>query len=935
MAQALPNNINLAAQKPNAVPSYVRRFRNIQTNSNGNNGEQSDIIIPIDTGTPGAFLDCQQCYLQMDLTIINANPYVDYVNFGRAGANSVFEVMTLKANGTPIETIRDYNTVFENWMAIEGLSQAEFSLYHSRKNSQLNGGWVDNTVNNCKKPMVDWSGRIMDSIAYSAASWTQIPNIGTPVSNNTVGTNTSWADGFQSGALATTTNVASTIIGPQNPQYNYIAGGDIPPQNDAPMSVPFGGVIIPWLNGNYRGQVNLPGTLVLNQYDSNNINFWPNMIGVEMQNKHLHDQQSLRTQDYMTFLSNVKCIPVGCRTTVPTSANGAYMSPTPAGSTTPNYIPGQITMTVTLPLLSGLIGLMAQKMAPTMLLDDFQLVMTTTNNAKAFKVTMDPCRRIPGTHRDFLVYYGNMLGPGNSQAAAGLPLANQWIPSVMNSRSTLNNWGTPAVAPYIGTSASSGLVPGTLGFIATDQQYISSSLLGTAPLNTVTTPNSFPYFSVTQAPYFQANSGIPQYYHSSLCVNGIFPSQYYGSLATNAGNDGYGCYGTYLESSEPQTARCIRNTGLTAAPDVLSAAKPYPTQFTDSNQGVLTAMPRFLISNVYFVATQVIIPDEITAEILQAATRGDISIQTHTIQVWNQITLSNGSPSQNIVIPAKVGSANSLFGIFRTNEQTSNSVKQYLVNSLMGYNPIGYAVYSADNASYIGTNNEPRIGYVPTTAGAFSFQLKIGNDLVPAQPINSIAECVTELEKCSHGLNVRYNNESFNSAMFPRPRTDVASAGSAPDNLVHDLFLNGGYCTTYVDPFMLQDQTIVNKYLDGFMQVSPVNNPAAPTVLYTTAPNTFCFVPVGSYIVPKLVHPDGGFILGIDLDTWSGMSETALSGRYLGNNPVSLACDGLGMIQQLGASSSAGQQNTVNFTAIIPCDARWSFQAGGNSQVFI
>ncbi len=452
--------------------------------------------------------------------------------------------------------------------------------------------------------------------------------------------------------------------------------------------------------------------------------------------------------------------------------------------------------------------------------------------------------------------------------------------------------------------------------------------------------------------FFPANSGIPQYFIPLQGNNGNnakgFPALM-DPVLNYLGNDGMGCFGTFLENSCAQTARCIQNTVL--------ASQYYPQVFTDSNQQSMTSMPQFSIADVYFVATQVIIPDEITSQILEAATYGDISIQSHTIMVYNNIQLTPGAPSQNIVIPAKVASANALYGIFRTNEQTAFSMKQYLVNSLSGICPIGSSVLSYDNVSYIGTNNIPNSGngtqFVSGLAGTFSFQLKIGNDLVPLQPITSVTELLCELEKTTHGLQARYNNMSFNSPIFTAPSKSVGGSGGVPGDWVYDIFTNGGYCTTYVDPFMLQDQTIVNNANYAYLTAPPPNftNPDNlnystfvtdnvyynnPCILTDVSPAFYFPVPVGAYCVQRFVHPDSTFMVGFDLDTWSGMSNVAQSGRYLGNNNTSLMCDGLTLVANLSRSGGTqGTANTVNFTAMILVDCRWSFQAGGNSQVFV
>lgn len=948
MAQALPKNINLAAQKPQAVPSYVRRFRNIQTNSSGANGQQVDIIIPLDTSTPGAFLDCAQSFLQYDLLVTNGNPYIDYVTFGKAGGNAVFETMTIRSNGNPIETIRDYNTVFETWMHLEGLAQEEFSLYSSRKETYSMGiGHIQNPIDWCKAPMVDMSGRIMASTGGQVI--TNSFNAGqdpVPPTYNT-GPNV-WSQNE--------TSYSADQTGGLGWQPTYAPYNSLPFLTGPFPSLNFTGGIF---NGNIRNWPKAPGAAYGSLgnpafgagYQSSsigcaeNILYWPQSIGVQPMEEIMYSKNNLRFQDYMTFLANVKCIPVGCTTsmlpitssTATTNTTGGWAAPIPNVQGTKNYNDGSFAITLCVPVLSGLIGVLAEKMAPTMLCDRLELIMTTTSYGKAFKVSMDPCRRIVGTHRDYSVYAGNNLGSINLVPPTTYNGANILLPAMMTSQlgftqaGPIDAGGSPAQQNQYQVPLP--IMPWALnrGFDVVWDNLVNPGTLEAG--------NTF----LNQNMFFPRGSGVPQYYHHAGQALGIYPINLNDNVGF-IGNDMNGCYGTFLESSVPQTARCVRNTTKTLASHGLYTIP----QWTDSQQGDPNAMPTFQISNAYFVATQVIIPDAITAEILQNATRGDISLQTHTVVTYNNIQLTNGSPSQNIVIPAKVGSANALYGIFRSNEQTAYGIKQYLVNSLSGICPIGSCVLVPDQVSYIGTNTPPINGaatYVSTTAGKFSFQLKLGNDLIPAQPINSATELLVELEKCNHGLNSRYNNMAFGNPVYPSPNVSI---GQPSGELVYDIFTHGGYFTTYVDPYMLNDQTIVNNAKWGFCGPTPPTpsynyvGVATGTIVLPSSGPTYSDAnwfptPVGTYMINRFVHPDGCFIVGLDLDTWSGMSDVALSGRYLGNNPVSLACEGLTLVKDLASSGGAqnGSVNTINFTAMIMCDARWSFQAGGNTQVFI
>lgn len=929
---ALPRAINLAAQKPTAVPSYVRRFKNIQTNSNGQNTQNTEIIIPIDTGTPGAFLDPSQSFLQYDVTVVNQTPYADYFDFGPAGAATFIETMQIRSNGTPIETIRSYNSVFDTFMKIEGLAQSTFEMYTSRRRGIMTGACASSSsFGMCKPPMVDRSGRIMgcqlatSTAYYPPGAVSTLPQQSIANSNTNVPNNTLFI-----GGVANNTDIAKV-------PYWYssqLAGLSSTPGFSAYQNGEFYGM--------WRNYVVKPGILVTENGGCQNPNSWPQSIGVEDNASRLFDSHSLRFQDYLTFLSNVRNIPIGCTTTL-TPSQGSWSLPYNAVNgdslsvtgTAPYFKSGTFTYTVNIPILSGLIGVLADKMAPTMLLDNFELIITTTTYGKAFKLSMDPCRRIPGTHRDYCVYYGNVLG-SITGTNVGSVTSNIYLPTYFNAQPISTQASATQVTngqifnvggPNTYTGAGPTYTLGSYGFYGQTNWMVNPLTGATSGTGTNQGGGSIALANASGNSYF--NDGIvPQYYFPGQAKNfSSYPCQWYGcptdsgiTVFQTLGNDGMGCYGTYLAASEAQTQRVMRNTGVST--QTSSGNTPltisYDLKFSDSYQGSLDKMPTFSLTNVYFVVQQVILPDDVTAEILQAAAAGDISIQTHTIQVWDNIQLTPGSSSQNIIIPAKVASANALYCIFKTSEQTNYGEKQYLVNSLCGYCPMASAVYVSDSKSYVGTNTAPVYNWVSTTSkGGYQFQLKIGNDLIPAQPITSISEIVSEIEKSTHGLNERHNNMLFGTNIIPNP----ANIGSTSvTDTVFDILADGGFTTAYVDPYMLADQTICNNLMTAFL-----------TAQQNTAIPTYLPVQVGNYQINKFKHMDGGFMIGLDLDTFSQMSDVAQSGRYLGNNTVSLACEGLYAVSAFAAAST---NVTWSMMAMISCDARWSFQAGGNSQVF-
>jgi hypothetical protein len=113
---------------------------------------------------------------------------------------------------------------------------------------------------------------------------------------------------------------------------------------------------------------------------------------------------SKRLQDVSRYLSNCKSIPVGMRSNLTADD---YLYATSAFEGNQETI-RTVEFNIVVPILSGILGLGADKMFPDMLIApgkawiEFDLL----DYRKAFYTTMDPCRRVPGTIRDYVPFTG-------------------------------------------------------------------------------------------------------------------------------------------------------------------------------------------------------------------------------------------------------------------------------------------------------------------------------------------------------------------------------------------------------------------------------------------------------------------------------------------------------------------------------------------------
>jgi hypothetical protein len=787
-------------------------------------------------------------------------------------------------------------------------------------------------------------------------------------------------------------------------------------------------------------------------------------------------------QDYMMFLSNTKYIPIGMPgyskevetsfsvsgipagfTATATSNNFKNIKPY-SGTAVGNEI--KYTYTCCIPLISGVLGSFADKCWPTMLIapGSMYIQIRTATPQKAFQLSMDPCRRVLGTIRDYVPYGGTMgglfgqLGAPQTGATDTASVGNAGNSSVSfyadsDSNSSSRLWGClpgdtetayKAVAAFentanvssvqrsditcatksngyccIGTSlasASKGITQDYLTPAPTGEGVLASNTstgvglmfrpysvaalegrwtIGRAYVlqnnfNKFTYPAAYPANQVQFVPVYTTEiessviredtngnnigstlmptpitsnyineagwgtaaqsvgvstegttqdicssvnvkfspSGIPlpQYWLSATpwlkknlqcklppAVNNVGSKyEFWGSQHIDVANEGTACYGTFLLASVPQSRRVLTHV-----------------------QNPTTELVTYSLSNIEFVSQQIILPDSVSASILQQAASGDISITSNSIH--NYQTPIAVSDNQNLIIPAKIASANTMYCLFVPQAFVSGS-GAYAYNSLRGINP--FAAVAATNASGVMNSNgftniyNPAIGLgyeagqvhirnTPAGNGAFQIQLKIGNELIPQQPLTSVTELVTENVKAQHKLfdtssnvNVTYGLTNTRSQFL---------GGQFQSGLSFDALQPGSFCTTFLSAEMLDDQTAIN-------------NPTCAHIY--AAENTYRYAfnqstkEISDYVIKRNPYclelfqpPESSFVIAFDMDTWSRYNEVTRSGKFLGNNTITLSLTGA---IELGLPNAVTGSNGFVLQTFVVHDIRFSFQAGGS-----
>ena len=779
-------------------------------------------------------------------------------------------------------------------------------------------------------------------------------------------------------------------------------------------------------------------------------------------------------QDYFMFLANTKYIPVGMQgwnkyregneqfdtTSFPTS--GFNTSNNFKNLRAFNALTNEATFTYTccIPLISGVLGSFADKCWPTMLIapGSMYIQIRTASPQKAFQLSMDPCRRVLGTIRDYLPFGGSMGGlygqlgknttaitiggnlgtcstfyntnpSGGSINAAGTSQLNGYLPTSTYSQYTgttsLDNTATSAYATSAGYRAQSmingyGCIGATLGsanqriidtyFGATGKgcglvfrpysvaalegrwtigrAYISqfsgnggdsycqvtqessgifsnangdglgtnlgptvaySSLAATghdyrnpepltgADLTGIMTSAAYGNLAQGASTIPQADvtvefspSGIPlpqywlhaepwtkknfMYAYTTENISGSLPGYtgeqlvYYGAIQDGLASEAAACYGTFLSASVPQARRVLTH-----------------------QTGAVT----YSLSNIEFVSQQIILPDSVSSSILADAAQGDISLTSNSLH--NYQTPISQSTSQNLIIPAKIASANTMYCLFVPQVFVSGS-EAYLYNSLRGTCPFGSVhstqaggislngVTQAYDAAGLGTTaGNLVVNNIPCSGSRFQIQLKVGNELIPQQPLTTITELVSENVKAQHKLFDTSSNVNTTFSLCTRAENIVGSTAIPANVLSFDVLKSGNFTTAFVSAAHCDDQTAINSACNGYLYACEGNRIGSVTggeaywedyVIARNPSQLELFQP-----------PESSFVIAFDMDTWSRFSDVTRSGKFLGNNTITLT---LNDAVALGRANSETGSNGYVLQTFVVHDIRFSFQAGGS-----
>jgi len=670
-----------------------------------------------------------------------------------------------------------------------------------------------------------------------------------------------------------------------------------------------------------------------------------------------------KVSEYMKYLANVRSLPIGVSGNSPAVANGSYTdsvaSLTPAQQVGVNSASCRfMEYRVSMPFVSGIYGILADKMFPDLLIgaNNIRIEFKLAQNQKALWLTMDPCRRVPGTVRDFVPFTGEIT---NSVRGGQISTTYAWPMGVgadalgctharvvpFDSSTDAGYVGITKYSDFAGTAVNATVANTNYSIIRNTNMYTTASAMGedlvpVIMLGAVAGATSVPgAINITYGSHLDNKSNLPKPQYVPVATPWLVKSYFNGgvqSIATHVSESAI-CYGTYLQASTPQTRRCQPSSRLRVADNFTS-------------QGTTA----FAIRDLQYIGEQVQLDDISASSIIQMAATSEIVVWSRGYRSF-EANCSNGD-QQNIILPIQIGQATALYLVFRPGSQILNF--DYYSNSFscpftgLSFNGNRTGAYDSGTTGspYLGLNGGGTggtaenpvavvadVGGVYTinssldtqNMGSFSYQLFSGTRQYPLQPIQTVSELLVEREKSTHSLHNWGWSGTDNMQLFNWGKSFQSSTSTG---LAFDPFEDLGYFTTFIPTQALDDQTITQNPYFSICEVSDLGVKQNRIRGIRQPPGIVSAQGVFIGVLNKFVPPIGTFFLGWDFESWTNHDDLMRTGKFLGQEQLSVRMTGCYLMSALNPQSAYSDPvaQPVQCTAIVPHIVKLSFVPGGH-----
>jgi hypothetical protein len=998
---ALPAEVQLAKEKPQGAFCLRSRYA-LSANSANSWLAGALVSLPLQTGTPGTFTDVKQGNINCTLQISNTNPYVDFLNFGPCGAMIFFDEMRIYSSGTPVEENLRYSETVDLLMEQGGWQCRPLHVFRRNKWRAANGKAGDKHINFIKPSMTDVTGVPMfgrtpfmdkNSAVYqppSIAIGYEPYNPGGAVPAYTLAANAVTDAAFRSASKGNATAFSHGAVLGQDSGYTfnddgispatairaaanfYVSGtlgagfqttnivgrnATVVKTNVTTASTVYLNDQAAWRNtqvGRTNADVGVNGytwlpcaSFVPSQWPD----YQPCTISGDVDDFEIDGIiGKTKVAEYMKYLSNVRSLPVGLsgNNTSYTSNVDALQPASSAVQNAPNC--RFVEYRVSMPFISGIYGILADKMFPDLLIgaNNIRIEFKLAQNSKALWLTMDPCRRVPGTVRDFTPFTGEVSGG----ARGGRIVAGTTTPFSTSAVATSAALGcfysrvlpydTGSDAYYSATThyqnsatAAQGVITSTIyGIVRDSNMYNTSSALGEdlianqmqgtlANVNEVLSVSNginggghYATFSYLPKPQY-IPSDKPWSTKSYFTAAGA-------DVAASHCNENAACFGTYLPASCPQTRRCQPTSRLAIADNFTSAGTTV-----------------FAIRDLQYIGEQVQLDDIAASALIQHAATSEIVVWTRGYRSF-EANCTVGE-QQNIILPIQIGQATALYLVFRPGTQLqsfdyySNSFSCPFTGLSFNGSQTGQGGGSLSSIYFGKGGKTADVGGLYTiqssldtqNMGLFSYQLFSGTRQYPLQPIQTVSELLVEREKSTHSLHnwSWTGTENMNLTSWGK-----SFSSSNTNGYQFDPFLDLGYFTTFVPVAALDDQTITQNPYFSIAEVDEQGT--AKTRIRGIRQSAQVLETAGQFVgvLNTYVPPIGTFFLGWDFESWTNHEDLMRTGKFLGQEQLSVRMTGTYLMSATNPSSPNGGPTVqpIMCTAIVPHVVKLSFIPGGH-----
>lgn len=475
----MPVALELEAARRSGIPAFRREVvHNTTTQNEYRPGELC--YIPMDTGAAGAFMDVTCTRLEFVVTVLNKNYFTDFINLPRCGWNAIIQEFGIELNNGLHEMNRHYAECVELSMIKRGENRVPFEMTRTNPWKAAHGTAGNLHINFIKPSMVTLTG-LPHGVKYPALSTNTSNTTPDFITNSFLYYSQPYLHEMfgrlGSSAVAANVPISSRSVGPfasstldaaqsvyedqLNMQQDYTRTNRIAQTGGGAVT---GGVSA---NGVFANSVDI----ILGETSHNFVASQFKLLGlpqgnnlrklartdIEIVDVSIYDlqfgqsakgrspgqwpvgqpcplpelekdyQQSIRFingDNVINYYANVKNIPVGIPIDLEGDVNGVSRIWGDAGDVKVKPSIGdyghETQFHVCVKVYSSLIGELADRWFPELVVPQGRMRVRIRFQEPnvLFQTLMDPCRRVPGTSRDFIPYVG-LINSRTVAAAVG------------------------------------------------------------------------------------------------------------------------------------------------------------------------------------------------------------------------------------------------------------------------------------------------------------------------------------------------------------------------------------------------------------------------------------------------------------------------------------------------------------------------------------